>query len=214
MAGSKSDFRENQVLDALYGSGNPATLYVALHTARPSDAGAGGTEVSTVGTGYARAAVTNNAANWPAAAAGVKSNGAVITLPTPTGAWGTIVAWSVWDALSGGNMLDWGDLVGTEAVALAGTDDVFNATAHGLTDGMRVLVTQINGVVLPGGVASGYFFVRDSAANTFKLATVAGGAAVDVTSIGAARVGEDRSRDVRTGETVDFQIGALVITED
>ena len=111
-------------------------------------------------------------------------------------------------------MLDWGDLVGPEVVALAGTDDVFNANAHGFTDGMRVLVTPVSGVSLPTGIATGYYYVRDSTANTFKLALTAGGAAIDVTAIGAARIGEDRSRDVRTGEGVDFQVGALVIVED
>lgn len=105
---SKSDYLELKVLDHLYGGGDyarPATVYVALFTSAPSDAG-GGTEVA--GGSYARAAVTNNAANFPAAAAGQKSNGAVITFAQATSAWGTVTHWALFDALAGGNMLHWG----------------------------------------------------------------------------------------------------------
>lgn len=80
---------------------------MALYTAAPTDAG-GGTEVT--GGSYARVAVTNNATNWPAAAAGAKSNGTVITFPTATADWGTIVAFAILDASSGGNFLYWATL--------------------------------------------------------------------------------------------------------
>lgn len=69
MAG-KSDYLELKILDGVLGGPDfvrPATSHVALYTVAPSDAG-GGTEVS--GGSYARAAVTNSATNWPAAAAG------------------------------------------------------------------------------------------------------------------------------------------------
>lgn len=80
---------------------------MALYTAAPTDAG-GGTEVT--GGSYARVAVTNNSTNWPAAAAGAKSNGTVITFPTATADWGTIVAFAILDASSGGNFLYWATL--------------------------------------------------------------------------------------------------------
>ena len=83
-----TDFVENKLLDWLFraqavgingasaaaGTG-PATLYVALFTSAPTDAG-GGTEVS--GGSYARAAVTSSLANWAgtqAAASSVASTG-------------------------------------------------------------------------------------------------------------------------------------------
>jgi hypothetical protein len=105
MAG-KSDYMENKVLDIIGGTtfSAPATIYVALYTAAPTDAG-GGTEVS--GGSYARVAVTNNATNWPAASAGAKSNGTDIVFPAPTANWGTIVAFALFDAAAG-NMLYWG----------------------------------------------------------------------------------------------------------
>lgn len=60
------------VLDSLWGSGTPATWYIALFTVAPGTDGSGGTEAAY--TAYARASSTNNATEWPAAAARVKSN--------------------------------------------------------------------------------------------------------------------------------------------
>jgi hypothetical protein len=104
--------KANADLDALYGSGTPATMYCALFTAAPAADGTGGTEVSGVGTGYARQAVTNNATNFPAAVAGVKSNGTAIVWPVATGAGYGTVTHGMWlDALSAGNRFDWAELV-------------------------------------------------------------------------------------------------------
>jgi hypothetical protein len=110
MAGSKSDFLENELLDHMLGNAAysaPATVYAALYTVAPTDAG-GGTEVS--GGSYARVAITNNATNWPAASGGAKANGTTITFPTATANWGTVVALGIFDASSGGNLLFWSTL--------------------------------------------------------------------------------------------------------
>lgn len=113
MAGSFSDYLEAKVLNEVFGAtafAAPGTLYVALFTAAPSDSG-GGTEVT--GGSYARIAVTNNTTNWPNATGTSptsKSNGTVITFPTATANWGTVVAFGIFDASSGGNLLVWADL--------------------------------------------------------------------------------------------------------
>lgn len=117
MAGSKSNFLELELLDHVLGNAPytaPATVYVALYTATPSDAG-GGTEVS--GNAYARVPVTNNATNWPAASAGSKSNGTAITFPqaTPSG-WGVVTQFGIFDASTSGNLLYWGDLTASKTV--------------------------------------------------------------------------------------------------
>lgn len=111
MAG-KSSYLEGKILDEIYGAtafAAPATIYVGLFTAAPSDAG-GGTEVS--GGGYARVAVVNNATNWPAASGTprMKSNGTAITFPAPTANWGTATHFGTFDAASAGNLLHWGAL--------------------------------------------------------------------------------------------------------
>jgi hypothetical protein len=104
---SFSDYLELELLDHVFGGSDytrPATLYVGLFTAAPTDAG-GGTEVT--GGSYARASVTNNATNFPAAAAGAKTNANAITFPTATASWGTVVAVGIFDAATSGNLLAW-----------------------------------------------------------------------------------------------------------
>jgi hypothetical protein len=116
MAGSKSDYLENKILDHVLGGGDysrPATVYIALYTVAPSDAG-GGTEVT--GGSYARKDVTNNATNWPAASSGIKQNGTAITFAQATADWGTVVAFAIFDAVTAGNMLYWGDLTASKSV--------------------------------------------------------------------------------------------------
>ena len=113
---SKSDYLENQMLDIVLGDGtfaNPATVYVALHTADPTDAG-NGAEVS--GNNYARVAVTNNATNWPNASGGAKANGTAINFATPSGSWGTVTHFGIWDAVTTGNLLYYGALTVPQAI--------------------------------------------------------------------------------------------------
>jgi len=107
MAG-KSDVLENKILDAVLGGvtySSPATVWVALYTAAPTDAG-GGTECS--GGSYARVSKTNNATNWPNASGGAKANGTAITFPAPTGNWGTVLAFAIHDHATADQILYWG----------------------------------------------------------------------------------------------------------
>lgn len=111
---SKSDYLELKVLDAVLGqTALPAiaTVYVALFSVTPTDAG-GGTELATATSpGYARVAVTNNTTNFPNASAGAKTNGVDITFPVNTSggaAWVAAIAWGIFDASTGGNLLLWG----------------------------------------------------------------------------------------------------------
>lgn len=118
---SFSDFLENELLDHVFGAAAytaPATLYVSLHTADPTDAGTGA-EVS--GGSYARAAVTNNATNWPAASGGTKSHGTAIEFVTATGAWGTVTHFGIRDALTVGNLLAHGALDESKAPSTGDT---------------------------------------------------------------------------------------------
>ena len=110
-AGGQSDYLNSAILNWLKGTtflAAPATTYVALFTTAPtSDAGTGGTEVS--GGAYARQAITSSS-GWSAISGGATvaeqiSNAAIITFPTPTASWGTIVAVGLYDALTVGNLL-------------------------------------------------------------------------------------------------------------
>jgi hypothetical protein len=124
---SKSLYLEKKILDA-YFSGTalpslPGTLYVALFTTSPTEGSDSGTEVS--GGSYARKSITNNATNFPAATQtgsgpAVKKNAIAILFVTPTGSWGTIVAFGIYDASSGGNLLYWGSVI-PNIVVVSGT---------------------------------------------------------------------------------------------
>lgn len=114
--GSKSDYLEDAILDHVLGGGDytrPATVYIALFTVTPDDTG-GGTEVT--GGSYARKSVTNNNTNWPASSGGVKTNGVAFTFPTASADWGTVVAFGIFDASSGGNLLYWGVLTSSRTI--------------------------------------------------------------------------------------------------
>lgn len=127
---SFSDFLENELLDHVFGNASyaaPATLYLALYTVAPDDAGAGGTEVT--GGAYARKAVTNNATNFPAAVAGAKANGVDLDWPEATASWGTIVHVGILDAASAGNYLGGGALAANKTI---GAGDTFRIKAGDL----------------------------------------------------------------------------------
>lgn len=125
--GSKSDYLENKFIDWLLRGQTftpPATVYIALYTANPSDTG-GGTEVS--GGSYARVAVTSSLANWAgtqgagttvasSGTGGQTSNNNVITFPAPTANWGTVTGMAIYDAASGGNELYWSALTTSKTV--------------------------------------------------------------------------------------------------
>ena len=109
-----SDYLEarihNHILNAV-ASAAPASVYVALYTAAPSDSG-GGTEVS--GNNYSRAQMT---AGWTVnATSGVAQNTAQVEFPVASGSWGTVTHIGIFDAASGGNLLYHGALNSSIAV--------------------------------------------------------------------------------------------------
>ena len=132
-----SNYLENRLIDFLLRGQAftpPATVHVGLLTAAPSDAG-GGTEVS--GGGYARVAVASSLANWAgtqsagsttasSGTGGTTSNNGVIALPAPTGGWGTVTHYGVYDAPTGGNLLFYAAL-GTSRTINAGDTVSFPA---------------------------------------------------------------------------------------
>jgi hypothetical protein len=116
-----SSYLENKINDHVLGGSDytrPATVYFALYTSAPTETG-GGSECS--GGSYARVSVTNNSTNFPASSSGVKANGTAITFPTATANWGTVAAFGVFDASTGGNLLYFGTLSATRTVTSGDT---------------------------------------------------------------------------------------------
>lgn len=114
---SFSNFLEDELLDHVFGAASysaPGTIHISLHTADPGETGA--SEVAS-SNNYSRAAVTNNATNFPAASGGAKANGTLIQFATPSGSWGTVTHVGAWDASSAGNFLGGGALSVSQAIA-------------------------------------------------------------------------------------------------
>ena len=113
---SFSDYLETKVLDHVFAGTAytaPATLYVALFTAAPSDSG-GGTEVS--GGAYARQTIAFTTSG------DTTSNNAAIEFPTATANYGTVTHVGVYDASSAGNLMAWAALTSSKTIE---TGDVF-----------------------------------------------------------------------------------------
>lgn len=118
---SLSNYLENKLLDHIMRNvayTSPTTVYLALYTSDPGEANSG-TEVS--GTAYARVAITCSAA-----ASGSITNSADVVFPTAGGSWGTVTHAAIFDASTSGNMLVYGALTSSIAVA-SGTRPRFDA---------------------------------------------------------------------------------------
>ena len=122
---SFSNSAETLVLNWLLTAGSatrPTAWYLALFTSNPDEDGSG-TEVSTVGTAYARQTaaftVTGNAA----------SNSAAIEFPTATASYGTVSHVGVYDASTGGNLIAYAALSTAKVID---TGDVLRVPASDL----------------------------------------------------------------------------------
>jgi hypothetical protein len=120
-----SNYLENALINATLRNTSytsPTTVYVALFTSDPTDAGSG-TEVS--GGSYARTAVT-----FGAPSNGVSTNSANVEFPTCTSSWGTITHIGIMDALTTGNLLYHTPLTTSKAIDV---DDIFRITTGNLS---------------------------------------------------------------------------------
>lgn len=124
---ANTNFFENKLIDFLFrgqalgiagasaGAGTgPANMYVGLLATAADEAG---TATEVTGVGYGRVAVPASLANWAGtqgagtttASTGTSattSNNNAVTFPTPGGAWsGPVVAWGLFDSLTGGSAL-------------------------------------------------------------------------------------------------------------
>ena len=95
-----SNYLENALINAVLRNTSytsPTTVYVALFTSDPTDAGTG-TEVS--GGSYSRTSVT-----FGAPSNGVSTTSADVTFPQATAGWGVVSHIGLYDASTSGNLL-------------------------------------------------------------------------------------------------------------
>jgi hypothetical protein len=120
-----SNYLENALINATLRNTSytsPATVYVSLHTADPTDAGTG-TEVS--GGSYVRKAAT-----FAAPSNGVSATSADVTFDQATASWGTITHIGIWDNSSTGNMLYHTPLTTSKTID---SGDIFKIASGSLT---------------------------------------------------------------------------------
>lgn len=181
-----NDVAKNVMLDALDESVTQIT-HVGIHTL--TDPGTGTNANAGEATGgapaYARQAVT-----WGAAASGQKSNTGALTFDVPTGTYGFF---TFFNAATGNTNNYRGYSPFGGASALKGffsvdttlANDQLLSVAHGMADNDRVMLFNVYAESLPTGLTEGTIYhVVSSAANTFKVSTTQGGAAVDITAVG------------------------------
>lgn len=173
----------------IVGSAAAGSLYMALHTAYPGEAGSQNTSEAAY-TSYARVAVARTTGGFTASA-NPAVNAALIQFPTATGGSETEGWWSIGTASSGaGKILASGPLTTSGAVpnVFTGlTTDVITAIAHGFSVSDRIQFFSVLGVALPVGITAGvnYFVKTVPDANTMTISATDGGATLDITTAGA-----------------------------
>lgn len=137
-----SNYLENKLVDAIFRAQAftfPTTVYVALYTADPTDAGGAG-EVS--GGGYARKDVACSLTTWKSTqnddvastgSTGNTKNSADIVFAAPTANWGSITHFAICDALTAGNILFHGALGTAKTVNNGDPAPKFTAASLSIT---------------------------------------------------------------------------------
>lgn len=116
-----SNYLENKLIDFIFRGQTfvpPTTTYMGLFTVTPTD-GVSGTEVT--GGSYIRSSIDSTLINWAGTQSvdnvsestgtnGTTSNNLAIQFPIPTGDWGRIIGFGMFDGQFGGNLLFYGNL--------------------------------------------------------------------------------------------------------
>ena len=130
MAGSKSDWLENAILDHILGksvtllsTGNYGTVHVGLWNSTMNDTFTGASTGEVASTDYARVAVTNSSNSWTNSTAGSKTNKIEISFTTAASSgWGTIKSAAICSSSgSSGHIFYYGDLTANQVVSTGNT---------------------------------------------------------------------------------------------
>ena len=141
MSLQKSKYHSDNILNWEKGTAMPTapvTLYVALLTTMPTkNDGTSLVEVSATGTAYARQAITGST-GWNAIVTNadnvteqVTNNGAVTYPACGATNYGTVVGVAIYDALTVGNLIEYGTL--TSGSQVVNTGNVFSIPIGNLT---------------------------------------------------------------------------------
>jgi hypothetical protein len=150
----------------------------------------------------------------PSTLPGGISNAGIVTFPQSSGAWGTVVAFALYDAVTAGNFLAW-DYIGnfkwipftctSASPGVITADTVADTPANGST----IVVTQKYGATLPSlsaGSWSGLLTTAGISGATFDIA------ANNTSSIGGGLFRQVTQQIIGGNTTPSFAIGQLLVT--
>ena len=125
--GGLTDYLSNKLIDYIWRGQTynyPATMYLALYTALPSN-NTRGTEVS--GGSYVRVPV--NSSVWSDPSAGTISNNVNLSFAVPTANWGNVVGCGLFDSANSGNLLWWAPVNSPKTIVNGGAAPRFDIGA-------------------------------------------------------------------------------------
>jgi hypothetical protein len=191
----------------------PSPCYLALFTAVGIDAGTGFTEVS--GSAYARQSMAASFAAPSGSAPTTIVSNAAIAFPTPTGSWGTVIAFGVYDAITGGNLLFWdylGNFSWLPTTVSSASPGILTVKAHGYSAADQIVFSTEFGGTGPSFSASnftGLLAVVAPATDSFSVTNSA--VAVNTSSTGSGMVRKVSSQAIASGVVASFASGALTL---
>lgn len=176
-----ADLAVQRMLNALDESGGAGVgaTHGSLHSAYSTS---GANELAGGSPSYARKAAT-----WAASSGRSKATSASMVFDVAAG---SSVAWvGIWDAVSAGNFLGMTPNGGGTPQAFVVPDianDTLECVAHGFTNGQTVVVWAVPGDPVPTGLAEGtIYYVISATTDDLQLSATLGGAAINITAIGA-----------------------------
>lgn len=227
---SKGNTFENELLLHLFQNANIAnigdatglrsstgagSLYVALHTADPGEAGDQTTSEATYGS-YARVAVARTAGGWTVTG-NLVQNAAAVTFPICTSGSNNVTHWSIGVAASGASKILYKGALGTSVQGpfTAAVNDNITIPGHTLSVDDRVAFFPAFGSALPTGITEGtVYWVKTSATDVITISTTQGGAVLDITAVGDGVAVKASVLSISSGITPEFAINAININED
>jgi len=170
---------KNLMLDSLDEAIATGAKFASLHTAYSAT---GANEVAGGSPAYARKALTWAAANLAQKAT---SGSVIFDVPGAT----TVRFIGMWDAATAGNFLGMTPNNGGVVQSFVCPDitaDLLRCVGHGFVNNDSLIVWGVPGDPLPGGLAEGtIYYVINATADDLQLAATTGGAAINLTAIGA-----------------------------
>lgn len=159
-------------------------------------------------------------ASSPGGGVSIISNFLTILFPVPSGSWGSIIGWGLYDDVAAGDLLDW-DYVGgfdwQPCTINAASPGVFTAPDHGFIVADKVVFETDYGGTAPtvsAGNLTGLLTVAHATADTFDV-TDSMSTQVNTSSSGNGMIRKVGAFTVSSGFTVSLAggaPGALIIT--